>query len=244
MLKYSTFLLVVLIGLCPSVFAIPALQLGPGALGNWVYDAGTQTWVTDTNPFEVNAYANSDGAAANGAYAWDPAGAASQTAYFIVAGVPMTNTDAFDVTVMNDGGALTLVSSGYGTPPIEDPNSLAPHGIFDTWFEIYEFNFDGAATTISDQQPGETGTGEGFVEAIAVTINSLAEGVTGVHMDLFTVSGDGDLANAGTGNGVVNAFAPFSHDAEYEVPEPMSLAIWSLLGIVGAVVWSGKGKNA
>ena len=83
--------------------AIPALQLGEGAAGDWSYDTVTQTWVTNSSTFTVNATANSDGAGANGAYAWDPAGAATQYAYFVLAGVPGTNvTDGFDVSVWND----------------------------------------------------------------------------------------------------------------------------------------------
>jgi hypothetical protein len=121
-----------------------------------------------------------------------------------------------------------MVASGFGTPPISDPNSLAPHGIFATYFEIYAFNFDGAKTTISDTQPGMTGTGFGFSETFNITINSLADGVQ-IHMDLFTMEGDGILAS----NTNVKAFAPFSHDAE-TIPEPNAV----LLFAVGALVVS------
>lgn len=210
-----------------SAHALPALQLGPGGLGTWTYDNTTQTWVTADNPFSVNAYANSNTAGASGQYAWDPAGAGSQKAYLVVSAIPMINFDGIDVSVVGDGGALALVSSGFGAPPVSDPNDLAPHSIFDTWFEVYCFEFNGAIETIPDTQTGGGGS-DGYREEITITINSLAAGVNGVHMDLFTMVGDGDINN----NADVKRFAPFSHDAE-NIPEPGSLLLLSL-GIVGA----------
>ena len=222
--------------LASPAFAIPALQLGPGVVGDWTYDNVSETWVTDTNPFTVNAFANSDTAGANGSYAWDPAGAAAQNAYLVVSAIPMTNVDGFDIIVENDGGPLAIFDSGFGTPPVEDPNSLAPHDIFDTYFEIYEFNFDGPLTTISDTQPGQTGTGDGYVEEFDMTINALIDPVYGVHIDLFVVQDDGTyMPGMDPDNKLVNAFAPFSHDAEAapdenpDVPEPAT----SLLLLLG-----------
>lgn len=220
------------VGLGTAAQALPALQLGPGPEAGWAYDAGTQTWVLATGNGTVNAFANADTAGANGSYAWDAAGAGDQIAYLVVSAMPSTEAgdgDVFDVTVSN----ATWYTEGFGTPPIEDPNSIAPHGIFATWFEIYEFNFDGSIVEISDQQPGGGGTGDGYMESFDITINSLASGTTGVHFDLFTVSDDGVLELLSSSRFTVNAFAPFSHDAEFgccggEVPEP------GPLGLLGA----------
>jgi hypothetical protein len=207
-----------------SVGAIPAVQLGPGS-GNWFYDNTTQTWLTTDNPLNLSATANSDGAAAHGDYAWDPAGSGDQTAYLVVAAQPKINIgDAFDITVVNDGASLFLVESGFGTPPLGDPNALPSHGIFDTYYEVYAFDFDEDALTIFDTQPGMVGSGEGYVESFDITLNSLAAGVDNVHFDLFTTTGDGSLGS----NSSVKAFAPHSHDAGTAVPEPSSAL---LLGV-------------
>lgn len=230
------------IGLLSQVFgtayAIPALQIGPGAVGDWSYDGGTETWVTSSDPFSLNAVANSDTAGANGAYAWDPAGSSAQIGYLILALAPAADVaDGFDVTVSNDGGALSIYDSGFGTPPEEDPNSIPGHGIYDTYYEIYQFNFDGPLTTISDIQPGGSGSGDGYIEAFDIAINSLAPGATGIHFDLFTVTGDGILDLGSSSRDTVNRFAPFSHDGEYVKVVPVPAAIWlfgtALIGFIG-----------
>lgn len=214
-----------------SVQALPALQLGDGS-GSWTYDNSDESWVTDDQSFTLNAYANSDTEGAHGNYAWDSAGSTTQTAYLVFAAVPSSLTDSFDISVSGDSGALTFVTNGYGAPPLEDSNSLAPHGIYDTYFEIYSFQFDGSVTTINDTQPGETGSGDGYAESINVVINSMAADLAGIHMDLFTLSGDSifDIE----GNEAVNAFAPFSHDAEFRrINEPATagMLVLALLGL-------------
>ena len=217
-----------------TAYALPALQLGPGA-GDWTYNETTQTWETTDNPLTVVAYANAQmSAGGNGDYAWDLFNT-DQTVYLIVSAVPNqgNDTDAFDVTVSNDGSALTILTFGFGNPPVNDPNSLAGHSVFSTYYEVYAFDFDGSLGLIENTQPSGSGSGQGYTESIMVQINSLIEGVEGVHFDLFTVEGDGvwNPLDPENDKKLVYAFAPFSHDAEY-VPEPATAALL-LLGLIG-----------
>jgi hypothetical protein len=208
--------------------ALPSLQLGPGA-GNWFYDVASETWLTGDNPLELAALANATKAdGGNGAYAWDQT--STTYAYLVVAAQPKTTlgADLFDITVSNDGGALALYTSGDGTPPLSDP--LPPHGIYSTYFEIYEFSFDGPLTTIENTQPPGGDTGAGYKELFQIAVNSLAAGVTGLHFDLFTIAGAGHLNDTSE----LSANAPFSHDAGY-VPEPGAVGVFS----VGLLVAGG-----
>lgn len=224
------------VGLGTAAQALPALQLGPGPEAGWAYDTVTDTWVLATGNGTVNAFANDDGTGASGAYAWDTAGSSAQIAYLVVAAMPastLADGDVFDITVSNDGGNLAMYTSGYGTPPVEDPNSIPGHSIFDTYFEIYEFNFDGAMTTIENQEPPGGDAADGFVEAFSITVNGYSAGTTGIHFDLFTVQGDGSLVLLSSSRQTVKKFAPPSHDAEFgccgeRVPEP------GPLGLLGA----------
>ena len=58
----------------------------------------------------------------------------------------------FDVAVSDDSGALTMVASGFGGLPFVD--NTAPHGIYPTYFEMYEFRFDGGLVGLPNTQTG------------------------------------------------------------------------------------------
>ena len=129
-----------ILSLTSLAYAIPALQLGAGS-GDWTYDTSTQTWVTGDNPLNLLATANAiDG---NGDFAW-ASEAPTYYAYLVASstpkgtGGPAPGTDVLDITVENDGVALGVKTSGYGAPPLSDPNSLAPHGVFDTYFDVQQ----------------------------------------------------------------------------------------------------------
>ena len=95
-----------------TAYALPALQLGPGA-GDWTYNTTTETWETTDIPLTVIAYANAvDDNGGNGAYAWESPSA--QYAYLVITAIPnqTDGTDVFDVTVSDDVGTLSMVASG------------------------------------------------------------------------------------------------------------------------------------
>ncbi|MGH7287861.1 MAG: choice-of-anchor N protein, partial [Myxococcota bacterium] len=170
------------------------------------------------NPLNLLAFANAtavDGG--NGDYPWSVTGT-SQIAYLVISAVPKNPAteppSLFDVTVDNDAGTLSLYTSGNGAPPLSDPNDLAPHGIFDTYFEVYEFNFDGALGGIYNTQTG-VDPAQGYTELFDITINSLDPSVEALHFDLFTIVGSGQLGPTDQ----VFANAPFTHDAQ-TIPEP------------------------
>jgi hypothetical protein len=230
--------------------AVPALQLGPGSGPGWSYDTVSATWVHTTAPgdsFELAAYAipTNQGSFSNPpqiAAAWQPAGAVSRYAYLVVSAVPQITFDGFDVTVQNGGPALTLFTSGYGAPPIEDGNDLAPHGIFSTYYEIYEFQFNGSLGTVVDTQPGGTGSpASGYSELFQITLNSLMPGVDALHFDLFTLQADGRMtlpdALPGTANTVQSAVS-FAHDAQTQtapIPEPGSTLLFGVGCLVAGI---------
>lgn len=201
------------------VFALPSLQLGPDGSPEWFYDNTSETWTLTGLSGGVYAYANAWGSAD---YAWSTEGE-SRIAYLSIAAAPKTETvPAFDVSVFNDSIELSIFESGYGAPPLADEDDLknhdlSPHGVFDTYYEVYQFEFNGSAGLIGNTQPGDTGTGTGFSELFNITINSLTLGTEGIHIDLYTIDDQNQ----------VFAFAPFSHDAAF-VPEPGGLALMGL----------------
>ena len=229
---------------CLSANAIPVLQLGPDVLdvsnpsvatdatyvgdGDLNTGADDDTWFlsNDGSSFSFNAYNK---------------GTDGGKAYLVFAATPMLldeNIDYFNL-VVSDGTNLDLdmVESGIGQPPVLDPNSLAPHGIFDIYYEIFEFDFDGANVDIGNTEPlqhGGGGTTLGRYETFDVQFSLLNEAVTGIHIDLFTINGTWDEATED--KQLVASFAPFSHDAQVSLV-PVPAAVWlfgsGLIGLVG-----------
>lgn len=156
----------------------------------------------------------------------------SGAGYVVFGAVPMIENDTFTVDPMIGGSSLSLVEFGFGTPPFEDPNSLAPHGIFDTYVEVYRLDF-ATAGTVFNTQPGNPGdSAPGYIETIDMYLTGLTDGL---HIDLFRCS-SGSVENGDCMIQQGTDFAPFSHDATY-VPVPA--AVWlfgsGLIGLVGVV---------
>ena len=218
-----------------AAYALPSLQIGPDGNPNWSYSANTgfstNTWLfTGAAPFSFSAYANEPDPLVGGGSGVSPfdSGNATQFAYLVVSAVPKQadGTDVFDITVTND--TAIFFTSGFGAPPLEDSNDLPPHGIFDTYFEIYLFLFDGLIMDIGNTEPGSSDSAKGYVEDFTIDVNSIDVVVQGLHIDLFTVDGTG-LYSPGqpARSDLVFASAPNSHDAEWHptVPEPGALAL-------------------
>jgi len=231
--------------LATAANALPALQLGPTTIpsSGWTYNTTTDTWVytgSQSSTANLSAFANATRAnGGNGAFAWDGGGASTRYAYLVVGAVPNLGNigDLFDISITG----ATLFDSGYGRPPEEDSNDLAPHGIYSTYYEIYRFAFDGPLVDIFNTQPPGGDTAKGYREDFQIKINSLASGVTGLHFDLFTVIGNGTYnINTAPVNNLVKAVAPFSHDAQWnpvrtpdnptppDVPAPGTLLLLGL----------------
>ena len=229
-----------LLSLPGSASALPPLQIGEGSIGSFDWNSSSETWVTTDPMFSLGVFAQDK--------AWksgnSPSDGGAGWAYLVLSAVPSPddiNMDMFNVDLMDLSNlmSLSMVDSGYGTPPIEDANSLAPHGIFDTYFEVFAFRFDEALTTISNTQPGAGGSNSGYAEEIKITVNWAHEDLTGIHADLFTIQGDGVYSSGmDESKKLVQAFAPFSHDAQFDrlaVPEPTTWALLSVGLFVGAL---------
>lgn len=144
-----------------------------------------------------------------------------RVAYLSVAATPKSAdaADVFDITVTNNGNVLSLLDSGYGAPPVDTASpadntsgDLSSHGIFDTYFEVYEFTFDEPVSHVPNTVSGDSSNKDGWLERLNIAINWSDPAVSGLHFDLYTLDCDG----------TVFKFAPFSHDAEKDinVPEP------------------------
>jgi hypothetical protein len=139
----------------------------------------------------------------------------------------------------------------YGKPPVEvftelqgaDPGDLQGHGIYPTYFHEMEFRFSpnqttqtydtAAAASAPGGSHGPSGTPGGtFYQSFVIDTSNLDPSYV-IHFDLYNASArrcgrsEGGLVSDPACLDVdINAFAPFSHDAQSPpVPEPATMVL-------------------
>ena len=225
-----------------DVLAIPTLQLD---ISGGTYDWSTQTIIAPTDPFTLYAYLIPNRFNTLNDY------------YYISAAiVPQVTPPGSDLGSFVFNGQTINVTSQmiYGVPPLEDivekqgwdSGDLPKHGIFNTYFYEFEFQFNSSNQihryntqdrAISGESIPTSGNGMYYV-AFNVDTSLLEPGYI-IHFDLYNtkIKCDGDID--------VTQFAPFSHDAQsnHDVPEPST---WLLLGsgLVGLGILGRKRLKA
>lgn len=169
------------------------------------YDYSTDTWVIDASNFEL----------------WLIAAHTDVKPLHSVRMVAALGSDDTPTDGALTIGGMTFMASDfeYGAPPsFRDSGSMPPHGIFPTnYAEFYIGHILDAPDIVEDMQPGEDGSAMGKIFKYQVNTSYDL-----VHFDAY-----------GYYDPYHFKFAPFSHDAEYIVPEPTTVMLFGL-GLLGA----------
>jgi hypothetical protein len=158
----------------------------------------------------------------------------NDTYYISAALVPKTPKPGGDLGYFVFDGQPVQVTSNmyYGVPPLEarlgfDAGDLGRHGIFETYFVEFPFQFGNEQIDPYDtKKRAKSGgiipsSGSGmYYKVFHVNVSGLEPGYL-IHFDLYNTKlfkREGDID--------VSKFAPFSHDAESRrVPEPSTLLL-------------------
>jgi hypothetical protein len=221
--------------------ANPLLQLD---IAGGFYDVASQTTVASTNLFTLYAYLTPKTGAGNQAIL-----NLLGNTYYISAAVTSNNgplagnLGSFTFDNLSDQNSPATVRATqdmvFGVPPNEamigkDAGDLAPHGIYETYFKEFSFSFtDILKSSPINAQDAPTALPNGgigmYYVPFSVNTSGLAHGYA-IHFDLFS-------ERLGKGGDVdIDAFAPFSHDAQGPVaaPEPSTFILLGSCLAIGA----------
>lgn len=224
---------------CAPAFAYPYLQLD---IDGGTYDTGTETIIAPSQQFTLLALQTPN----------DHTEPDRDTTFYIsMALVPKVDpSGAGDLgTIVFAGETIACTADMvYGTAPLEsalsmqgwDAQDLAKHGIFETYFDEYEFRFrNGTIPSYNTQDraisgdPIPTGSGDTLVKRFDVDTSNLNPAYV-VHFDLYSTVVK-DVANGDSVRDIdVDDFCPFSHDAESNhIPDPAAVFLLGSACLVG-----------